>query len=298
MRRRLINLLRNQKEWLELHRVPLFGHSSDKKLFARYEMTERTIMDLWESDPDALYIEPLVGSNAVVLDVGANLGTFCYAVQRTRQPVHLVAFEPIPILAKRLRELFKDVAVLEVALSDVTAIRKFCIPYIEGRRCNSRGSLASMVDSDIYREISVQSDLLDNVYPPLGLQTLDLVKIDVEGHELEVVKGGERTLQRHRPLLLVEIEQRHHGRESIASVWNVINSLGYTGFFMNRRTLEFDPLEAFSVAEHQRLEDMGTHRYINNFLFIPAGAAIETWRQRLTAHLRSLMRAHSSLAGR
>jgi FkbM family methyltransferase len=294
MQKQILNLLRNQKEWLELHRVPFLSRSSDEKLFARYAMTDHAVADLWESDPDALYVEPLIGANAVVLDVGANLGTFCYTVQRTNQPICLVAFEPIPILAKRLRNLFKDCLVMEIALSDVKTMRTFRIPFIEGRRCNSRGSLAPIVDSDSYVEITLQSDLLDNVFPSTGLQSLDLVKIDVEGHELEVVRGGEHTLRRYHPMLLIEIEQRHHGGEPIASIWNFIEGLGYAGFFLNRGTLDFDGLERFSVAAHQRREDMGTHGYINNFLFIPRGAATETWRQRLSSHLRRLLGGHLS----
>jgi FkbM family methyltransferase len=208
-----------------------------------------------------------------------------------------VAFEPIPILAKRLRTRFKGAVVLEVALSDVKTVRAFRIPFIDGRRCNSRGSLAPIGDSGTYNEILVQTDLLDNVFPTTGLQAIDLVKIDVEGHEFEVVKGGEQTLRQHQPMMLIEIEQRHHDTESIATIWKFIEALGYAGFFLNRETLTFDPLDTFRVEVHQRPEDMGTHRYINNFLFIPRAAATNTWRQRLTSHLRKLMGKHAPETG-
>ncbi len=294
MAKQILNLLRNHKEWLELHNVPFLSRSSDERLFARYAMSDRTVMDLWETDPDALYVEPLVAANAVVLDVGANLGTFCYSVKRTDLPVHLVAFEPIPLLAKRLRALFKNAVVLEVALSDAKSTRTFRIPFIDGRRCNSRGSLCPIVDSGTYTEITVQTDLLDNVFTSMKLQSLDLIKIDVEGHEFEVVRGGQQLLRQHHPTMLIEIEQRHHGTEPIANIWHFIEGLGYTGFFLNRQTLEFDPVDAFRVAIHQRPEDAGTHKYINNFLFMSREADTTSCRERLTSHLRSLLRNHAA----
>ena len=287
--RQIVNLLRNQKEWLELHNVPFLGRTSAQKLFARYAMHDRSVADLWESDPDALYVESMVGPGAVVLDVGANLGTFCYTVQRAKQPVHLVAFEPIPILAKRLRALFKGAVVIELALSDARTVKTFRIPYIDGRRCNSRASLAPIVDTSTYSEIRVQTDSLDNVFATLGLQKLDLVKIDVEGHELEVVKGGEQTLRKHQPMLLIEIEQRHHGSTPIGNIWTFIEGLGYRGFFLNRQSLDFDPVETFSLALHQRHEHMGTHRYINNFLFISRAADLKMLREKLKSHLLKLL---------
>jgi FkbM family methyltransferase len=294
MPRQIMNLLRNQKEWLELHNVPFLGRTSAQKLFARYAMDDRSVEDLWEADPDALYVEPIVGADAVVFGVGANLGTFCYTVEQAKQAVRLVAFEPIPVLAQRLRALFKDIVVMELALCDAKTIETFRIPYIDGRRCNSRGSLAPIVDTGTYTEIKVQTGTLDNVSATMALQRLDLVKIDVEGHELEVVKGGEQTLRKHQPLLLIEIEQRHHGSTPIDNIWAFIEGLGYQGFFLNRQSLEFDPVETFSVPLHQRHEDMGTHRYINNFLFISRAADLKTLREKLTSHLLKLLGSRSS----
>ena len=289
MGRQIINRLRNVKEWLELHNMPLLSRFSTQRVFARYSMHDESVADLWESDPDALYVEPLIVTNSVVVDVGANLGTFCYAVRRAQQSARLVAFEPIPALAKRLRKAFKDIVVLEVALSDSRSVATFRIPYIDGRRCNTRASLAPIVDSSAYSEIRVQTDLFDTVFTEIGLERLDFVKVDVEGHELEVIRGGEQTLRKHQPILLIEIEQRHHDNVPIRDIATFIENLGYKGHFLNRRSLKFDPIEALDVRVHQRREDMGTHRYINNFLFLSRAANIDGLLTRLTSHLLTVL---------
>jgi FkbM family methyltransferase len=290
MHSHLTNRLRNLRDWLELHNVPFLSRLHNARLFGMYSMRESSVARLWESDPDALYVEPLIVPGAVVFDVGANLGSFCYTVRRTKQPVQLVAFEPAPLLAQRLRRLFKDVEVRQLALSDRRSTETLRVPYIDGRRHDSRGSLARIVDSDRFSEITVQTDSLDNVFRSGKLQRLDLVKIDVEGHELEVIKGGEQTLRAHQPALLVEIEQRHHGSRPIAHIMTFIDSLGYQGWFLNRQSLRFDPLDRFDAAIHQRVEDMGTHRYVNNFLFLSGASTTAQVRGRLTVHLRELVR--------
>jgi hypothetical protein len=61
---------------------------------------------------------------------------------------------------------------------------------------------------------------------------ISFVKIDVEGHELEVLRGGIETLRRHRPNLLIEIEQRH-SPVPIFHTLDFLASLGYAGEFLD-----------------------------------------------------------------
>jgi FkbM family methyltransferase len=289
VRTQVLNRLRNVKEWLEQQQtLPWLTRRAARRLFRMYEFGDASVRALWNSDPDALYIEPLVTPDAVVLDVGANLGTFCYTVRRARRPVRLIAFEPLPALAAGLRTVFPDIEVLELALSDHTAVEIFRIPYVDGRRRATRASLEPMFESSTWREIAVRTDRLDKVVADLALRRLDLVKVDVEGHELQVIKGAEQALLRHQPTLLVEIEQRHHGAP-IAEIMRYIEGLGYLGFFLNRTSLNFDSIVEFDTKAHQRPQDMSTHSYINNFLFLSRSADSVAVRDLLTRHVRRLL---------
>jgi hypothetical protein len=99
------------------------------------------------------------------------------------------------------------------------------------------------------------------------LHGVGLIKIDVEGAELGVLEGAVETLRRFRPLLLVEIEQRHH-RAPIGGVFERLRALDYDGHFLDGRGV-VRPIEEFDVERHQvaTLDNPARGPYINNFLF-------------------------------
>jgi FkbM family methyltransferase len=96
----------------------------------------------------------------------------------------------------------------------------------------------------------------------------NFVKIDVEGHELAVLEGARRTLETHRPTLLIECEARHRPDGDVRSVFDFLKSVGYTGSFFcygSRR-----PLIEFDVAVHQHVDRTRGRvpgGYANNFAF-------------------------------
>jgi hypothetical protein len=101
---------------------------------------------------------------------------------------------------------------------------------------------------------------------------VSFIKIDVEGHELEVLLGSVDTLRRDRPILLIEIEQRH-SPVPISETFDFLASLGYIGEFLDAHG-RCQPQFYFDVTEHQtrRLDAVGTPEYINTFVFrMPPG---------------------------
>jgi hypothetical protein len=101
----------------------------------------------------------------------------------------------------------------------------------------------------------------------------DFLKIDVEGHELAVIEGARRTIESHRPTLLIECEARHRVDGDVQPVFDLLLSHGYEGsFFMNGHRR---PLADFDAGAHQRIDEGASsipHGYVNNFAFVPAVA--------------------------
>jgi len=206
----------------------------------------------------------IVRGNDRVIDVGGNRGVYAYQLWRLGAMVEV--FEPNPVCLNILKAWAADkpaVHVHSVALSSCAGSTNLHIPIDE-----------SGVEHDA--SASIENDEFTHARDQLvSLQTLDrfrfeavsLIKIDVEGHEYSVVEGAEETITQSRPVLLVEIEQRHIARP-ISDVFEKILGFGYQGFFMMAGKLI--ALENFELARHQPMENFGGSKvgYINNFLFL------------------------------
>jgi FkbM family methyltransferase len=138
-------------------------------------------------------------SNAI--DVGANEGAVLREILRLAPQGSHIAFEPIPDLYRRLAEGFPTVDVRQAALSDTAGTTEFT--HVLGAEAYSgmkqRSDLPA--DADVER-ISVRVDRLEDALPPGYVPAL--VKIDVEGAELQVLRGAAVMLEAHRPFVLFE----------------------------------------------------------------------------------------------
>lgn len=104
-------------------------------------------------------------------------------------------------------------------------------------------------------------------------QNVSFIKIDVEGYEYEVISGARETIKTSKPILLVEIEQRHLQFQSMQEVFEGILRLGYQGsFFYKNQRLD---ITKFSYNDHQApvieqlVRDGYAPGYVNNFIFEP-----------------------------
>jgi FkbM family methyltransferase len=145
-------------------------------------------------------IQRVLGPSSNAVDVGCFRGKILDEMVRQAPAGHHVAFEPNPDLAARLRARFPAVTIHEVAVSDEPGTGEFHVltqlPAQSGllRRPTDR-------DSDV-RVIEVKVDTIDRLLPehlPIGL-----VKIDVEGAEVNVLRGARETLRRWQPVVVFE----------------------------------------------------------------------------------------------
>jgi FkbM family methyltransferase len=136
-------------------------------------------------------------SNTV--DIGAHLGSqLGRFVDLARFGSHL-AFEPVPYKARWLRRKFPRVDVRELALHEVEGRQTF---FVNESRPGYSGLRPHLAGTDVLREITVEQQRLDEVVDPSS--EIDLIKIDVEGAELFVLRGAAKLLTRCRPTLLFE----------------------------------------------------------------------------------------------
>jgi FkbM family methyltransferase len=148
-----------------------------------------------------------VEPNDVVVDVGAHIGR--YSLIAARMASRVVSIEPedsnFKMLVDNIRlNGFSNISPLQLALSDSPGNRLFYIATGGDTGTHSvEPEWRRMLDTKRRRKsITVRCETLDRVVISLGLARIDWLKIDVEGHEIEVLKGSTATLSITRNLIL------------------------------------------------------------------------------------------------
>jgi FkbM family methyltransferase len=220
-----------------------------------------------------------------LLDVGAHDGAFTLpfaALPHSR----VLAFEPLPAAFARLRAAIGEaphVTLHQAALGDRDGEVTLTLPVLDGvpqeQWASTAKGYAGLDPRVAEQRHTVPLRRLDG----FGLDDLTAVKLDAEGAEYEVLRGGRETLLRCRPVLSIEIEERH--REG--STWAVpawLDALGYDGFWEHWD--EWRPMAAFDRATMQRASPnpavfAASDPYVFVFYFLPREHA-----ERMLAALR------------
>jgi FkbM family methyltransferase len=228
--------------------------------------TARKIVDRYNGDGDfdmrtngeLWLLRALLPGARTVLDVGAHHGAWALAAHAVNPDAHIHCFEPSARTFRLLeRQAARPNLVLNpFGLSDRDDERVLWV-YAEGSEANSLyrrvGTLGEQRDVE-----TVRMRTLDGYCAERGLDSVDLAKVDVEGHELAVFRGAERMLRRSR-VGAVQFEYNDtyiDARTQLRDVWQFVAgvSADYAFYKLYPRELRHVP------AYTQRHE---TFRYSN-----------------------------------
>ena len=135
-------------------------------------------------EPELRLLKVLVDPRRKAIDAGANIGTYSYFLRKYAAGVW--AYEPNPKLAAMLKAVMPTVNVRQVALSDRPADLMFSVPIdSEGIPSHELGSVAQDFSGQV-QKFPVQCITIDSE----ALSDVGFIKIDVEQHEREVLRGG------------------------------------------------------------------------------------------------------------
>lgn len=152
------------------------------------------------------------------VDVGTWYGPWTYRVSKRVSEVH--ALEPNPRIAAALRRAVRrNVTVHDVAASSRSGAARLSLP-VAGY--GSEGTATLEPHDGAVEVMSVRTVRLDD----LRLGAVGLIKIDVEGHELQVLRGAERLLSDCHPVIVVELDTRIC---SIDPTVRLLAEIGYSG---------------------------------------------------------------------
>lgn len=201
--------------------------------------------------------------NKSAIDVGVYRGVYSYKLSKEFKYVY--AYEPNPLiyphLKKNLCKIIDNLTLKNFALSNDTGIVNLRIPKrsksifkdnVEELYKLGCASIHNNNNFDNYDTVEVHKIRLDE-----DLKNTDIafIKIDVEGHEREVIEGAKNLITKCWPILLVEIEERHNKKPVIDTI-NFINKIGYVAFYCKNNRLH----------NFEELKDLNQE---NNFYFLP-----------------------------
>jgi FkbM family methyltransferase len=182
-----------------------------------FERTQRDRRNATYDRQAAKVMARCLQADSVCIDVGCHTGSVLREMLRHAPRGHHHAFEPLPHLARRLAATYgRSVTVHEMALSDEAGIASF--QHVVGRPAFSGFLLRGEVRGEQATQMNVHTARLDDV--AASLPRVDLVKVDVEGAELRVLRGARETLARHRPVVIFE-----HGLTAAAMYGDTTNEI-------------------------------------------------------------------------
>lgn len=174
----------------------------------------------------------LLRPSDVFLDIGANVGVFSlFGAARLRDgQVH--AFEPYEPHLSRFRDNialngYRNISVNALALSNEAGRVNLHVPLT-----NNTGMASFFPDEGDARQFSthsVETMTLDAYVARQNIRRVDIIKMDVEGAELQILEGGLRTIKSHSPDILMEVNVDHISRagSSLAYLIGFFDGIGY-----------------------------------------------------------------------
>ena len=224
---------------------------------------KRAIKNNYENE--LIILDKIINKNLESVDVGVYRGVYSYKLSQITKHVH--AFEPNPLiypyLKKNLKKIINNISLYNVALSDCKGTTDLKIP----NRFNSvnkknyeemykLGASTIHKKNELYSSTYISKKVnrykLDNL---LVNKKIGFINIDVEGHEKNVIIGASKIIKKNKPVLLVEIEEKHT-QDKVINIINFINTFGYKSYFLDKQELI-------------EIKKKTNFRLKNNFIFLP-----------------------------
>lgn len=195
------------------------SHRTQQALKRRYFASQIRHNRFVTHEPEFGLLSSMIKNGDWVIDVGANIGHYTLQLSRlVNVDGRVIAFEPVPETFELLTSnsslaTFQNITLVNAAVSSSARLSGIKIPKFTDT------GLEDCYEAELTAENSGLQVLclsLDSLNIP---NTVRLVKIDVEGHELAALQGMRNLLQRDRPLLIVE--------NNDAEVPKFLTALGY-----------------------------------------------------------------------
>src|SRR5687768_7252535 len=205
-------------------------------------------------EEEFLYFNEMLPDNAIVMDIGANIGIMTVPIAMKVKNAQVYAFEPVPTNVKALKRIvnhykLNNVKIFETALGEEAGELKMVMPVSDKVKMQGLSHVLEGDANDALNQgdiFSVPVRKLDDIEELKAAEKINAIKIDVENFEYYVLKGGEALLRKHKPIIYCELWDN----EKRYMTLNYLKGLGYK----------------VKVYQDEKLVDYTDQKVINFFL--------------------------------
>lgn len=185
----------------------------------------------------------------VVIDVGGNIGImglFARNIIGTTGKVY--AFEPNYEIRQNYLDnvalnKYNNVFVYPFALGEKKSKNKL---HVIDETNSGMSTIAVDENTTVYNTMQIDIVQLDSFFESENIKKVDFIKIDVEGYELEVLKGAVKTIEKYKPILLIEIDDKllQRNQTNPSHIFSFLQEMEYSFVYFNDEN--YVPINNFS----------------------------------------------------
>lgn len=216
----------------------------------------------------------------VCIDVGINIGQTFLKMKSVNSNIIYYGFEPNPFCCSVVEQLialnnFTDCHIIPCGLSDKSQFAKLKL----ASQSDLLDSTASLIEG--FRESKSGINQIvclvdfDSVYQELDIDRIDLIKIDVEGGELEAIKGMTNALNFYQPIIIMEVlpsysNDNHFRVDRQKALSDIIDSLDYNIYHITNKEIRPEYVQIKNFKIHDKISESDyllcpKHININDF---------------------------------
>lgn len=255
-----------------------FIHQIQKLHYGRIVVKEiggiKYSLDLSESIDSALYhygfyeratsrvLRKYIRPDMTVIEAGANIGAHTFEIAKTLDEKKgiIYSFEPTEYAFSKLRTNFqlngfKNIVLEQIALSDINEEKEIhrasspeTMPFKASWDLKTGHAKCTSLDR-------IKFEKLDSYVSRNGIDKLHLIKMDVDGYELKVVRGGIDTIEKHKPIMIVEFGTTlERVGDRLEDLVELLSSQGYL-FYSIQSNAQYDRKELINIVTQRRTLD-------------------------------------------
>ena len=198
-------------------------------------------------------LKQIIFHGDIVFDIGANMGQYaCRLNKLVGHEGKIYSFEPVSFNYDALRKMKKllnlsNVEIYKYGVHNNEGFSEIKIPEFEnGLVVGTRATINEIPNTKCKIE-KIASITIDKFVKKNSISKVDFIKCDTEGNEVNVLKGGEKTIRKHLPIMLLEIDFKN-------PFLKILYDLGYCSFYYD-----------FKIKRLKQIKE----KQIGNLILIP-----------------------------